>query len=642
MSGIVGVYYLDGRPVCRTDLERMSLTLAHRGRDGAGLWTEGSVGFGHRLLWTTPESVNERLPVTSTNGDIVLTADARIDNRDELIDSLGLTNHASQEITDSELILAAYEKWGEQSPKQLLGDFAFSLWDRRRHRLFCARDPVGVKPFYYYQSSHSFVFASEIKALFCLREVPRRLNEVRVADHLVESFADQTNTFYRDIFRLPAGHSMTINPGAKRVRPYWTFDPKREVLLRSSEEYAEAFRGLFTEAVRCRLRSAFRVGSTLSGGLDSSSIVCTARKLLSEKGQQHLHTFSAVFPSLPETDLRKIDERPFIDAVVAMGGVEPHYVHADLLSPLTDIDQVHWHEDEAILAPNLYMHWALYKAALSERVRIFLDGIDGDTTVSHGLEYLAELARTGRWGTLAKEATALSGKVSASFTPRRIIWEYGFRPLMPDSAVQIWRWLHGRKQPLWAANTVISPSFARRIGLEERARALVQKESGPVRTARENHWRGLTSTLIPYALESLDKAAAAFSLEPRYPFFDRRLMEFCLALPPEQKLHQGWTRVVMRRAMAGILPPEVQWRTRKANLSANFKRKLLDYDRSTLEKVILKQPQVIEEYVDVPALQCAYHRYTRHPIEREQEALTVYGAVTLACWLGLTTQSRPA
>lgn len=518
MSAIVGIYYLDGRPVDRMDLDRMTITLNHRGPDGTGVWREGSIGLGHRLLWTTQESLEEKLPFVSKSGDLIISADARIDNRSELLNLLSFKDRVSREIADSELIVAAYEKWGEYCPEQLLGDFAFSIWDRRKQRLFAARDPMGVKPFYYYESSCSFVFASEIKALFCLREIPRRLNEVRVADHLVESFADQTSTFYQDILRLPAGHSVTIHPGGKRIRQYWTFDPRRELRLRSNDEYAEAFREVFTEAVRCRLRSAFPAGSALSGGLDSSSIVCTARNLLSQEGTQQLHTFSAIFPSLPVTDLRGIDERPFMDAVVAMGRVEPHYVQADLLSPLADLDQVFWHEDEAVLAPNLYMHWALYKAAHGERVRVFLDGIDGDTTVSHGLEYLADLARTGRWRTLTREASALSEKASASFPPRRIIWQYGFRPLMPDFAVQIWRRLRGRIQPPWAVNTVISPSFARRIGLRERAEALVRKESAPSRTAREKHCCSFASTLIPYALESLDKAAAAFSLEPRYPF----------------------------------------------------------------------------------------------------------------------------
>ena len=184
--------------------------------------------------------------------------------------------------------------------------------------------------------------------------------------------------------------------------------------MRSDEEYAEAFVERFTEAVRCRLRSTFPVGSLLSGGLDSSSIVVTARKLLAETDAPTLHTFSAIFPSLPEEDLKRIDERPFMAAVVALGEMSPHYVHADTLSPLSDLDRVFWHEDEAVLAPNLYIHWALYGAAQQEGVRVLLDGIDGDTTVSHGLEYLSELARTGRVRTLYREVMALSRRHQAS------------------------------------------------------------------------------------------------------------------------------------------------------------------------------------------------------------------------------------
>jgi asparagine synthase (glutamine-hydrolysing) len=302
---------------------------------------------------------------------------------------------------------------------------------------------------------------------------------------------------------------------------------------------------------------------------------------------------------------------------------------------LDEIDRVLWHEDEAVLAPNLYMHWALYRAAHQQGVRVLLDGIDGDTTVSHGLEYLAELGRTGRWMTLVTEATALSRRSSSSFPPWRIVWEYGFRPLVPDPVRQAWRVLRGSNQPPWPVCTPINAAFARRVGLAERARTLLGNGSGPVRSAREQHWHGLTSGLIPNALELADRAAAAFSLEPSYPFFDRRLMEFCLALPPEQKLHQGWTRVVMRRAMTNILPVEVQWRTTKANLSPNFKRRLFDCERGRLDEVILNDPQVIQEYVDLPALRAAYHRYLSQPTS-DDDALAVYGAVTLALWLRRT------
>lgn len=277
MSAIAGIYYLDGQPVDPADLGRMLETLAHRGSDRVGVWSEGHIGFGHRMLWTTPESLQEQLPLVNQTGDLAIAADARIDNRDELIAALGLMDRPSDKITDSQLILAAYEKWGDRCPEKLLGDFAFAIWDGRSQRLFCARAPMGVKPFYYYRSSRLFVFASEIKALLCLVEVPRLLNELKVAYHLALLFEDQAITFYQNIWRLLAAHSITIGCEETQIRRYWSSDPTREVRLHSDQEYAEAFREIFTEAVRCRLRSAFPVGSTLSGGLDSSSIASTLR-----------------------------------------------------------------------------------------------------------------------------------------------------------------------------------------------------------------------------------------------------------------------------------------------------------------------------------------------------------------------------
>ena len=634
MSAIAGIYYLDGKPVDRADLGRMVESLAHRGSDKADIWSEGSVGLGHRMLWTTPESLHEQLPLVNQTGNLVITADARIDNRDELIAALGFTDRLPLKIADSQLILAAYEKWGDRCPENLLGDFAFAIWDGRRQRLFCARDAMGVKPFYYYRSNRVFVFASEIKALLCLPYVPRRLNEVKVAYHLALLFEDKTITFYQDIMRLPTAHSITVGcEDQEQVRLYWSLDPSREVRLHSDQEYAEAFREIFTQSVLCRLRSAFPVGSTLSGGLDSSSIACTARELLAESGNQHLHTFSAIFPNLPKEDLRLLDERRYIKAVQAMGGFESHYVHADSLSPLIELL---WQDDEVVLAPNLYMHWALYNAAHQQGVRVFLDGLDGDSTVSHGWGYLTELTRTGRWKTLVSEVTAISSRYK--LPRRRVIWKYGIKPVVVEPAVQLAQMLRGCSQPTSPVNLAISLTFAQRVGLAERTQALLSNRSAPTRTARQEHWLGLTSGLHAYGLEVTDKGAAAFSLEARYPFYDRRLMEFCLALPPEQKLHQGWTRLVMRRAMTDVLPPEVQWRVHKANLGPNFKRRLLEYERETLEKVIA-QPQIIEPYVNVSALQAAYDRYASQPLQSKQDAITVFGAVTLALWLlrsGLT------
>jgi asparagine synthase (glutamine-hydrolysing) len=624
MSGIAGIYYLDGRPVERMDVQRMVDSIAHRGPDGSGVWTDGSVGLGHRMLWTTPESLHEKLPLTNKTGDLTITADARIDNRDELIPTLNFNGRPCETIADSELILAAYEKWGDKCPEKLLGDFSFAIWDKRKQTVFCARDHIGVKPFYYYHSNNVFVFASEIKALLSLPEVPRRLNELMVAYYLISTFEDKTITFYKDILRLSPAHTMKMDHKEIGLNQYWSLDPSRELKLGSNDEYAEAFREIFKETVRCRLRSAFPVGSMLSGGLDSSSIVCMARDLYSKNGGGRLHTFSAIFDDVPECD-----ERPFINKVIAQGDFEPHYVPADRLSPLTDLERMFWHIDEALLPPNLFMYWSLYHAAKEAGVRIILDGDDGDTTVSHGIAFLPELARSACWITLFSEIKQLSEHSNKSFW--RTLWRDAIKPLAPETIRSIWRNLPSWTKPARTASGIINADFAGRIGLQNQIQALQTSISKPISTERQDHWGRLSSGLIPVILEIVNKAASAFCLEPGYPFFDKRLVEFCLSLPPQQKLNQGWTRSVLRRAMTGILPPEIQWRGIKSDLSPNFTRGFLAFEEDRLKKVILNDTKVIKAYVDMNSLRNTFHRYTVQ--RKEDDALYIWIATTLALWL---------
>ncbi|MBU7581637.1 MAG: lasso peptide isopeptide bond-forming cyclase [Nostoc sp. TH1S01] len=627
MSGILGIYYLDARPVEPESIRQMVDILAHRGPDGADVWYGGSVGLGHRMLWTTPESLLEKLPLVDRTGNLVITADARIDNRDELISALSLTDHPAEKITDSQLILAAYEKWGERCPEKLIGDFAFAIWDERQQKLFCARDHMGVKPFYYYCSNRVFVFASEIKALFSIKEVPRQLNELQVAYYIEGLLEDQETTFYQEIFRLPAAHYLTIRSTQKmQMQSYWALDPKRELRLNSDQEYTEAFREVFTEAVRCRLRSAFPIGSTLSGGLDSSSIACTARQLLAKSGNQQLHTFSAIFPTLPESDRRWIDERPYMDAVKTLGGFQAHDVRADLLTPLIDLL---WREEEPILAPNLYIHQGMYECAHQNNVRVFLDGVDGDSTVCHGWLYLTELFYTGRWLTLMQEITATGRRFRVS--RRQLFWANCVSPVLIEPARQLGQGLlkYGRKTNV--NSQLINPAFAQRIKLAEHTQKLLSHQPALTLTSKQQHWQSLTTGQYPYILEMTDKTTAKYSLEGRYPFFDRRLMEFCLSLPSNQKFSNGFSRAILRNAMTDILPPKIQQRVSKGNLSFNFQRRFLEDWRETVEHVI-NQPQSIEPYVNLPFLRAAYDHYSQFPQSKE-DSLHILSGVTLALWL---------
>ena len=631
MSAIVGIHSLDGRPVERSDLEAMA-NVAHRGPDDAGLWHDGPVGFGHRMMRTTPESLQERLPLVDGTGDLVITADARIDNRDELISALGISDRPHGEISDSELILSAYQQWGDACPERLLGDFAFAVWDGRRQELFCARDPIGIRPFLYHQSDRVFVFGSEIKALLCLPEVPRRLNETKLADSLLPINLDNTMTFYRDILRLPPAHCLRVGRDGFRLWAYWALDPSVELRLGSSEEYAERFREIFTEAVRCRLRSVVPVGASLSGGLDSSAVVCVARDLKSINGSGRVPTVSAVFDDEPE-----VDERSFIDIVVAQGGIDPHYVRCDRLSPLQDIHRVLWHQDEPFGAPNMFAIWSIYGAAREQGLRVMLDGLDGDIVVSHGIAHLAELARRGRWWTLGTAVRRLSRDFyNYNATPSRLLWHRAIKPLAPDSLRRTWRALRGRNRLTWPFGTfgVINEEFARRNGVAERLQAALETGMKPARSAREDHWRHLTAPGVPSAMEVNGRAAAAFSIEPRHPFFDRRLVEFCLALPGEQKLHQGRTRSVMRRGLVGCLPEEIRHRGSKGNLAPHYRQAMLTHERELLDEVVLNNPNGLEEFVDMAAVRERYDSY-RSDLSFPN-ALMLWQIVVLALWLGKT------
>jgi asparagine synthase (glutamine-hydrolysing) len=646
MSAIAGILYLDRKPVEQNHLTKMLDILEHRGSDGANIWSEGNVGFIHRMLWTTPESLLETLPLEK--GNLVITADARIDNRDELISALKLSYLPKEKITDSDLILAAYQKWGKDCPDKLLGDFAFAIWDKQKQQLFCARDHFGVKPFYYYSSETAFVFATEIKGIFCFPQVPRQINETRIGDYLSSMFHDAKITSYKHILRLPPASWMIVNLQETQIQSYWSLDPTREIKLSSDEEYATKFREIFTEAVRCRLRSAYSIGSTLSGGLDSSSVTCTARKLLQSQEAPPLHTFSAVFDELEECD-----ERQYINPILEQGGLRSHFVYGDKINPFSELDRAFWHQDEAFYAPNWSMTWTLYAKAKEEGIPILLDGFDGDTTVSDGYGYLSELAKAGRWLSLARQTKELAKTFKGSF--RQWYWsyirQYGIKPTIEKyqflkSLKRISNFLLKSSKPQEnisskqsELSSILNRKFIERINLSASYQTGLKTKSNFGQDERERHYRNIISGQSAFALEVMDKSMAAFGIEPRYPFWDKRLVEFCLALPPEQKLNMGWNRVVMRRAMKDILPVKVQWRRGKTNFSSNLVRGLRCLDRKEWDKFVTDNLAILQEYIDLAALEKIYQRYSSVNLrEASQDARTLWIVISLVLWLNYVTK----
>jgi asparagine synthase (glutamine-hydrolysing) len=637
MSGIAGIYYLDGRPVEQLEVQRMLDSIAHRGPDGASIWTDESAGLGHLMLWTTPESLHEKLPLKNKTGDLTITADARIDNRGELIPTLNLNGRPRETISDSEIILAAYEKWGEKCPEKLLGDFSFAIWDKKRERLYCARDPIGVRPFcYYHRPGSVFMFASEIRAMLCLHDVPKEINEGRIADYLVTELEgiDHTSTFYRWIFRLPPAHTMCVDRQGLSTRCYWSPSPDKEVRCASDLEYAQDFLEVFTESVCSRLRSAHRVGSTLSGGLDSSSIVGVARNLLQKNGAGPLMTFSAV-----STDETGCEESQAIRAVIDQGGLQPYTVSPDQLRPfLPDFEYVLQHMDDLFDSTLLHLVPAIFSLARRQDVRSLLTGLDGDLVVSHGFGYLAQLLRSGHWRPAILEARGMTRFYERfNLSPWKLLYENSRTAFAPTWLRKVRRKLrNGNRLPETGESTIIDPGFARRINLADRLETL--RAHGGIESAknlRESQARALQHPYLAVALERYDRVASAYSIELRHPFLDRRLIEFCLAMPWKQKRSKGWSKVVLRRAMAGILPETVCWRNFGQHIGWFFAQAWFDLIRDFMQEILQNQSHIVRSYVNIPALvelnnRCTFKGRSNKELEEEEN---IWHGFNLTLWL---------
>ncbi len=245
MSGLCGVVYGNGRPVESSDLQGMVSAIGHRGPDDRGIWQKDNVGLGNVLLHTTPESLHEELPLHDHEAQLTLICDGRIDNREELLVALGLKSNQGSCLPDSAIILAAYKKWQEGCVAKLIGDFAFAIWDGRQQRLFCGRDHMGIKPFYYFWDDGLFVFGSEIKSIFSLLDKKPEVDFERIRDLLVFFHSDSRSTFYKNIYRLPRASCLVVTADRLTESNYWNFNPEKRIKYSSDQEYGEHFLQIF-------------------------------------------------------------------------------------------------------------------------------------------------------------------------------------------------------------------------------------------------------------------------------------------------------------------------------------------------------------------------------------------------------------
>ncbi|MBI2160002.1 MAG: asparagine synthase (glutamine-hydrolyzing) [Candidatus Rokubacteria bacterium] len=580
MSGIAGIYDREDRPVAAALLKRMTDVIARRGPDGEGHWIEGSVGLGHRLLQTTPASLQETQPMLDGTRRWVITADARIDNRDELIATLELCGDGPGKITDAELILKAYEKWGEACPGRLIGDFAFAIWDRRARRLFCARDPIGIKPFHYHFDGKRFIWASEPKQILEDRSVSPEPNLSLIGRYLLDDGSEREETLYRGIYRLPQAHCLVVGDTGIRKSQYWDVDESREVRYHTDAQYAEHFLNLFSRAVRSHLRSGGPVGAFLSGGLDSSSVVSMAQKLYGdgEVTNNGFETYSIVFDTL------RCDERRYIDEVVRKWGFRANYVGFEQHESAVNLEES-WQYPDVIYDPMTFMSHVALDDARQKGIKVFLSGVGGDELLACGFEHLTDLLYRGRIRALMEQLDY--DAVNYAVSRKHLLWNYCVKPLIPSPIKTLLKpaimRLRDKRVHGWFA-----PGFLERARLEGHWRRGVKVKKFCTR-AQQALYEGLHFTWnANFSLGMLDSSHAAFSTECRYPFFDRRLVEFLMAIPDEQRWWMDRPKAILRRALAGILPEAVGNRRGKAEFTPAFDREMAERQADKVEALLCR------------------------------------------------------
>ena len=548
MSGIAVAYQRDGAPVADNMLRRMSDALAHRPADTCGQWQRGPVALAHRALYTTPEAVGEVQPLHDAVAQLTLTFDGRVDNRAELLKTLNLPSDTS----DAALVLCAYERWGQGCPVRLLGDFAFALWDAQQQQLFCARDFLGLKPFYYYLDDKRFLCATELQQILAAGGVSREINEGMVGESLAASVTHREETLYRHIRRLLPGHSLRVTANGWETTAFWDGYHVKPVRYRRADEYAEHFQDVFQEAVRCRLRSSGPVGAHLSGGLDSTAVVAVARHL-----QAECAAFAQLFPRHPACDesAYSLDAAGFLQV-----NLQP--IYPDTALPRHYEAQAQRYLDLPDY-PNGSLGETMKKAIAGQGIRVVLTGGGGDECFSRAGHLWAELLRDGRFRTLARHfRTAFKAGPANACTQllRRGLW-----PLLPATAHR----LRHRRTAASFVETGLAGDFVRRINLAQRFNT-PDDLPGSWSPAQKALYQRITDGGNLHGYEFEERSNAVFGLEERHPFLDRRVVELTLALPEEQRYQPGADKYIMRQALRGLLPEKVRQRTDKGDFSHVF------------------------------------------------------------------------
>jgi asparagine synthase (glutamine-hydrolysing) len=504
--------------------------------------------LGHRRLAIIDLSSTGLQPMSNKDGSLWIVYNGEVYNYLELRAELEKAGYTFRSRSDTEVILYAYQAWGEDCVYHFNGMWAFAIADLQRQKLFCSRDRLGIKPFHYFFDREHFVFSSEIKQLLNFPFVPRRINELAVYEFLAYGAVEHCEeTFFAGILNLLPGHNLVLDFANRSLATRRYYQPHFTINNRITlTEAAGEFGRLLRDSVRLRLRSDVEVGSCLSGGLDSSSIVCLMHRLLQEQGQTNVqHTFSSHFEE------KEANELEYMQAVIQATGVQAHFTCPTAVDLLQDLERMVWHQEEPFGSTSIFAQWSVFKLVHEHGVKVMLDGQGADELLAGYLglayPYFKELFVKRQYFHLAREIWR-----------RRQLQGEPWSSLVPGGLKGVLRKLSG------SAIDWISPKLVEDYRDQSYYQASRQAAPFGDREYLSNVLYRLTflNGLVAL-LKYEDRNSMAFSIEARVPFLDYRLIEFLFSLPSNLKIYNGYTKRVLREGMAGVLPEKIRWRVGK-------------------------------------------------------------------------------
>lgn len=562
MCGIAVAIGLNGRPIERAAVERMAKSLLHRGPDDGGVYLDGSVGLGFRRLSILDLSNAGHQPMVSEDGQYVLVFNGEIFNYIELRTELRQLGYQFRSSGDSEVLLAAYRQWGADCLPKLNGMWAFVIYDRRHRRLFGSRDRFGVKPLYYSRNDDIVQFASEIKALRASGYRQNDINWRTAARFLLEGRLDgQVETFYEGIRQIPPGSGFEVElDGTWRLWSFWSLETLPPTV---SDNPAAAFADLFEDSVRIRMRSDVPVGVCLSGGLDSTAIICAAarhRSDYADGGSEFLQAFCYMD--------KQFDESKYIADTLAQTGAQLRQLETSPSELWSDLRKVLWFQDEPVHTMTAVVGYQLMRLAASQGIRVVLNGQGADETIggysSYFQDYWVALLRQGRvreaWQAVTSYTMAHGGSSRERFTEavsRCLSWE-----MYKIDAYR--QWAQTRRQARLRRSSWFSTDLTKYC---------INEDDSPVSgTLSSALNQSVVSAPLPLYLRIEDRNSMANSVEARLPFLDYRLVSFVCGLPDDWKIRGPWNKYVLREAMRGRIPESVRARVDKMGFPTASKK----------------------------------------------------------------------